>query len=230
MEVIFMKEDEIKKGIQLICKTSEEMSKYFDDRNALIDKLNSLHKEKLAPLEYEFRLKSGAINDLREEMLKYLLDGNKLDEQKFEELILKHRIGNEEKFKAFTEFLIFQQFLARYEHNQIGKFIEQLKDEIIERLQLKKKVKYDYLGFQGRPHQGTEQFWLEIYNSKQNSKSAGLKLFIEFQDCRIRYGVKHRSDKSFRDRLQEQNSSNFDFEILISLFEEKKELILKDEP
>ena len=44
-----MNEDEIKKGIQLICETSKEMSKYYNDKSALIDKLNSLGKEDSAP-------------------------------------------------------------------------------------------------------------------------------------------------------------------------------------
>ena len=74
-----MREDEIKKGIQLICDTSKEISRLYEDKNALIDKLNSLHKEDLAPLEYEYRSKSGPVTDLRKDVLKYLLDGNRLD-------------------------------------------------------------------------------------------------------------------------------------------------------
>ena len=60
--------------------------RYYEDKNALIDKLNSLHKEDLAPLENEYRSKSGPVIDLRKDVLKYLLDGNKLDEQTFDRI------------------------------------------------------------------------------------------------------------------------------------------------
>jgi 5-methylcytosine-specific restriction enzyme B len=43
-----MNEDEIKQAIQLICDASKEMSKYLNDRIAIIDKLNSLQKEDIA--------------------------------------------------------------------------------------------------------------------------------------------------------------------------------------
>ena len=45
-----MKEEEIKQGIQLICDTSKRCPD-LDDKNALIEKLNSLDKEDLSPLK-----------------------------------------------------------------------------------------------------------------------------------------------------------------------------------
>ena len=82
-----MREDEIKKGIQLVCDISKEISKLYEDKNALIEKLNSLHKEDLAPLEYEYRSKSGPVTDRRKDVLKYLLNGNKRDGKAFDEFI-----------------------------------------------------------------------------------------------------------------------------------------------
>ena len=87
-----MKEDEIKKGIKLICDTSKEMSRYYNDKSALIDKLNILDKEDLAPLENEFKT-PGPVVDLRKEVLKYLLEGKKLNEQTFDSFIRKHSNG-----------------------------------------------------------------------------------------------------------------------------------------
>ena len=73
-----MMEIEIEKGIQLICDTSKEIAKYYEDKNALIDKLNSLPKEDLEPVAADYYSKSEPIVDLRKEVVKYLLDGNKL--------------------------------------------------------------------------------------------------------------------------------------------------------
>ncbi len=227
-----MREDEIKKGIQLMCDTYKEMLEYYNDKSTLIDKLNSLDKEDLAPLENQFKT-PGPVVDLRKEVLKYLLEEKKLDEQTFENFIHKYRTGNEKKFSSFTEFLIFQQFLAPYKHKQIGEFIEQFKDDIVERLDLKTKVNHRYIDFQGRPHKGIEQFWLTIYNSEQEYKSARVQLFVEFQDCKIKYGIRRRlqSDKLYRvNGLHEQDFDNFEFKSLISLFEKHKEDVLKDVP
>lgn len=225
-----MREDEIKKGIQLMCDTSKEISRYYVDKNALIDKLNSLDKEELAPLEKYYKSRSGVIVDLRNEVLKYLLDGNKLDEQTVEGFILKHRTGKEKQYKSHQNlFSIFFPFITSYGHSEHREFIKQFIDEIIERLQLEGKVKHKYVDFQGARQLGSDRSWLAIYNSKQKSQSTGLQLFVDFQDGKIKYGV-YRYPEEYIKGPEERDSSNFDFEALISLFEENKELILKDEP
>jgi 5-methylcytosine-specific restriction enzyme B len=214
-----MNEDEIKQGIQLICDTSKEMSRYYNDKDALIDKLNSLDKDDLAPLENEFKT-PGPVVDLRKEVLKYLLERKKLDEQTFESFIHKHRTGNEKKFAPVSEFVMFEQFITPYRYEPIRKFIDQLSDEIIRRLQLNGKVKHRNIDFQGRPHLGVLKFSLAIYNSRQESQSASLQMLVEFQDCTIKYGIKRQLDKNYIKGPEEKNSINFDFESLISFFEE----------
>lgn len=219
-----MREEEIKKGIQLICDTSKEISKLCEDKNALIEKLNSLPKEDLSPLEYEYRSKSGSVTDLRKDVLKYLLDGNKLDEQKFDEFISKHRTGNEEKFLAFQKpYYVFSPFITSKGHKPIREFIEQFSDEIIGRLQLKGKVKHKYVDFQCG-------IWLAIFNSTHKSPmSTAIQLFFYFKDGKISYGVYRYSNNYIKGPI-ERDFATFDFESSISLFEESKELILKDEP
>lgn len=229
-EVAFMKEDEIKNGIQLVCETSKEISRLYEDKNALIEKLNSLNREDLAPLEYEYRSKSGPVTDLRKDVLKYLLDENKLDEQTFDEFILKHRAGNEGKFVAHQKpFSIFHPLITSYGHEHLREFIDQFIDEIIERLQLKGRVDHKFVDFRGARYLGTDRPWLAIYNIKHKSQTTALQLFVDFQDGKIRYGVYRYPDVYIKGPI-ERDSSNFDFEALISLFEEYKGLVLKDEP
>ena len=225
-----MREDEIKNGIQLICDTSKEISRLYEDKNALIDKLNSLSKEELVPLEYEYRSKSGPVIDLRRDVLKYLLDGNKLDEQTFDKFIDTHRTGNEGKFVSFQKpFSIFHPFIIFYGHKPLREFIKQFIDEIIERLQLKGIVNQKYVDFQGARYLGTNRSWFAIYNSKHKSQSDAIQLFVDFQDGKIEYGV-YRYPNEYIKGPVERDAATFDFESLISLFEENKELILKDDP
>ena len=123
----------------------------------------------MAPLEKYYKSKSGVIVDLRKEVLKYLLDGNKLDEQTVEEFILKHRTGKEKQYKSHQNlFSIFLPFITSYGHKH-REFIKQFIDEIIERLQLKGKVKHKYVDFQGARQLGSDRSWLAIYNSKHKS-------------------------------------------------------------
>jgi 5-methylcytosine-specific restriction enzyme B len=146
----------------------------------LIDKLTSLNKEDLDLLEYEYRSKSGPVTDLRKDVLKYLLDGNKLDEQTFDEFIRRHRTGYEDKFVAYQKpFSIFHSFITTYGHKQIREFIEQLIDEIIERLQLKGKVDHKFVDFRGARYLGSEMLWFAIYNNKHKSQTTALKFFVD---------------------------------------------------
>lgn len=114
-----MMEIEIEKGIQLICDTSKEIAKYYEDKNALIDKLNSLPKEELEQVAAYYDSRSGAIIDLRKEVVKYLLDGNKLDEKKLEEFIAKHRAGKEKQYQSYKNpYSIFFPLIDRHEKRQ----------------------------------------------------------------------------------------------------------------
>jgi 5-methylcytosine-specific restriction endonuclease McrBC GTP-binding regulatory subunit McrB len=227
-----MREDEIKKGVQLICDTSKEMSKLYEDKNALIDKLNSLHKEDLSPLECDYRSRSGPIIDLRKDVLIYMLDGNKLDEKIFDEFILKHRTGQEDKYVSYQNpFSIFHPFITSYGHESLREFVEQFVAEIIERLQLKGKVSYRYVAFQGAKYSGTDRLWFAISNNKHNSQNEVIQIFVKFQDGRIRYSIRRYDGKGIDIRGPvEKDSTTFDFEAFISFFEENKKLILKDEP
>jgi 5-methylcytosine-specific restriction enzyme B len=124
---------------------------------------------------------------------------------------------------------LFEQFLTSHKYKPIRTFIDQLNREIIQRLQLNGKIKHEFIDFQGRPHSGAIKFSLAIYKSSQ-SQFAPLQLLVEFQDCMIKYGIKRQNEKNYTKGPEERNSANFDFESLISFFEENKELILKNEP
>ncbi|MDY9925720.1 McrB family protein [Methanosarcina sp.] len=225
-----MREDEIKNGIQLMNNASKEISKCYMNKNALIDKLNSLSYEELAPVEKYYKSKSGVIVDLRKEVLEYLLAENKLDEETLEGLILKHRTGKEKQYKSYQNpFSIFFPLITLYGHNPHREFITQFIDEIIERLQLKGKVKHKFVDFQGARQLGSDRSWLAIYNGKQKSQSTGLQLFVDFNNGKIKYGV-YRYPGIYINGPVERDSATFDFESMISLFEEHKESILKDEP
>jgi 5-methylcytosine-specific restriction protein B len=91
-------------------------------------------------------------------------------------------------------------------------------------------VDYKYFDFQGARQQGSDRFWLAIYNKDQESHSSGLQFFVNFQNGMIKYGIYRHSDQTYIKGIEERTASDFDFEALISMFEQNKELILQDEP
>ena len=233
-EVICMEEDKIKEGVQLILDETKEILRCYQDKNALIDKLNSLHEEDFDLLQKKYKkIKSGqAVNGLRKDVFEYLLDGNKLDEQKLEEFILQHRTGKEGKFVKFQKyFFAFQPLIIScLLHKPISEFIEKFVDVVIERLQLMGKVGCTYVNFNAPAEQTSKKYWLAIFSKGKNSPFDTFQFSVEFEDGKIRYGVNHRTDKHYIKGPEERDSEDFDFESLVSFFEENKKLIIKDDP
>lgn len=228
-----MLESEIKEGILLLSNTSKEIATYYAENNVLtlIDKLNSISKENLDQLADYYRLRSGIVIDLRKEVVEYLRNGNKLDEQKLGEFIHRHRTGKENLFRTHnTPFSMLFPLITLFEHTPHRDFIDKFIQEIISRLQLQGKVKPKYVDFQGSRQQGSDSLWLAIYNKNQPSPSSGLQLFVDFHNGIVKYGMYRHSDKTYLKGPEERTSDNFVFEELMSLFEENKESILKDEP
>lgn len=228
-----MLESEIKEGIQLLSNTSKEIATYYAENNVLtlIDKLNSISKENLDQLADYYRSRSGIVIDLRKEVVEYLRNGNKLDEQKLGEFIHSHRTGKENLFRSHnTPFSMLFPLITLFEHTPHRDFIDKFIQEIISRLQLQGKVKHKYVDFQGSRQQGSDSLWLAIYNKNQPSQSSGLQLFVEFHNGLVKYGIYRHSDRSYLKGPEEYTPENFVFEELISLFEETKGSILKDEP
>lgn len=226
-----MTEQEIKDGISLICKTSSDVSSYYKDNNALINKLNSVPKSELDQVANYYADRSGVIVDLRKEVLNYLLDGKKLDSQTLDGFVLKHRAGKESQYRAYKNYYsLFFPLITFFGHNPIRDFVEKLIQEVIEKLELSGKVKQIYFDFQGARQQGSDRLWLAIYNSKQESQSTGLQIFFDFFEGKVKYGIYRHSDSSYVRGPVTPSPEDFRFEDCISLFRDNKDLILQDVP
>lgn len=226
-----MTNQEINDGIKEVCKASLDVDKFYNDKDALIAKLNSVPKEEIEKASNYYAPRSGVIVDLRKEVLKYLGDGNKLDLPTLEGLIIKHKSGKENQYRAYKNyFSIFFPIITFYGHNSIRKFIENFIAEIIQRLELERVVKHIYFDFQGARQQGSDRLWLAIYNKQQETQSTGLQLFFDFYKGKVKYGLYKHSDQSYIKGPVEVLPENFVFEDMIDLFNQNKNLIIDDEP
>src|SRR5688572_24523818 len=153
-----MTEQEIKDGLALICKTSLEVSSYYKDNNALIAKLNSIPKTELGQVANYYADRSGVIVDLRKAVLNNLREDKKLDAQTLDGFVLKHRTGKESQYRSYKNYYsIFFPLITFYGHNPIRDFIDDFTQEVIDRLDLKDKVKSIYFDFQGARQQGSDR-------------------------------------------------------------------------
>jgi 5-methylcytosine-specific restriction protein B len=226
-----MTDQEIKEGIGLVCRTSQEIHNYYKDNNALIAKLNSVPKDELDQVAAYYEDRSGVIVDLRKEVLSYLRSGKKLDPGVLNGYVLKHRTGKESQYRAYkTYYSIFFPFITFYGHNHIREFIKSFIDELVKRLDLEGKVKTVYFDFQGARQQGSDRMWLAIYNGQQESQSAALQIFFDFFEGRFQYGIYSHNDAKLKKDLVDATPDNFNLDDCITLFSENKHLILNDTP
>jgi len=226
-----MTEQEIKKGVKEVCEISTEIATLYADNNALVAKLNSVPQDELQKASDYYASRSGVIVDLRKDVLKFLKEGNKLDLSTLEGFIVKHKTGKENQYRAYKNyFSIFFPIITFYGHNPIRKFIDDFISEIINRLDLNGKVKQIYFDFQGARQQGSDRLWFAIFNNKQATQSTGLQIFADFHHGTIKYGVYRHSDESYLKGPIEVSPENFDFEEMIKLYSDNKNLIIDDEP
>ncbi|MEC5158835.1 McrB family protein [Chryseobacterium sp. MP_3.2] len=226
-----MTEQEIKNGIKDVCEISTEIATLYADNNALVAKLNSVPQDELQKASDYYDSRSGVIVDLRKDVLKYLTEGNKLDLATLEGFIVKHKTGKENQYRAYKNyFSIFFPIITFYGHNPIRIFISEFISEIINRLDLSGKVKQIYFDFQGARQQGSDRLWFAIFNNKQATQSTGLQIFADFHHGTIKYGVYRHSDESYIKGPIEVSPENFDFEEMIKLYSDNKQLIIDDEP
>ncbi len=226
-----MNNQEINAGIKEVCKTSLEVASFYNDNNALIQKLNSVPHDELEKASNYYATRTGVIVDLRKDVLNYLKEGKILDEEVLNGFVVKHRTGNENRYRSYkNNYTIFFPFITFYGHNYIRDFIESFITEIINRLNLDGLVKHTYFDFQGARQQGSDRLWLAIYNKKQETQSTGLQLFLDFHKGKVKYGVYQHSDQSYIKGPIETLPEAFNFDDMLSFFEANKNLIIGDKP
>ena len=222
-----MNNSEINSGVNLLCETSLSINSYYENRSKLVDALNKVPKQELTKcLEY-YKDRSGVIIDLRKEVIKYLEEGNKVSLEILENLISKHKKGKENQFRSHKKwFSIFYPPITFYGHNALREFTKKFIKKLEDDLQLSNMVSSNVVDFQGARQQGSNTFWLAIYNKSQKNHSTGIQFFIEFNKGKIGYGVYRHSDKTYLKEQMLLVPSNFKYNDLLNYFKtEREELI-----
>lgn len=224
-----MTPEQIKNGIELLCETSLKVKSYYEDDTAIVDALNKVSKEDLSKcLEY-YDTRSGVVIDLRKELINRLFNDEVFTKESLYELLSKHKQGKENQYKSYKHlYSIFYPPITFYGHNQERKFISEFIDKLIKDLDLENHIKITSFDFQGPRQQGSDRYWIAIYNKTQENQSSSLQIFIEFFHGTIGYGIYQHKSKSYLKPKVIAKPEEFSYDSMLTYLEEQKEFIIND--
>lgn len=220
---------QINSGIELLCETSLKVKRYYEDDNAIVEALNKVSKEDLSKcLEY-YETRSGVIIDLRKELINRLFNEETFTTESLYELLNKHKQGKENQYKSYKHlYSIFYPPITFYGHNTERKFVSEFIDKLIKDLGLENHIKTTSFDFQGPRQQGSDRYWIAIYNKTQENQSSSLQIFIEFFHGTIGYGIYKHKSKSYLKPKVTAKPEEFSYDSMLAYLEEQKEFIIND--
>ena len=226
-----MNQEEINSGIELLCETSAEVKSYYSNDQNIVEALNNAKKEDLQKCMDYYKSKSGVVIDPRKEIIEKLLNKEKFTVESLHELINSYKEGKENQFRSYKEtFSIVFPAITFYGHNSQRDFVKTFTEKLISDLEISNEVKEVSFDFQGVRQQGSERYWVAIYNKHQENQSIGVQFFIEFFEGKIGYGVyKHENQTYLKPRVS-LSPEDFDYNDMLSYFQESKQTLLDDIP
>ncbi|MCG2462292.1 AAA family ATPase [Flavobacteriaceae bacterium F89] len=226
-----MNQKEIQKGIELLCDTSTVVKNYYKNDQNILEALNNVNKGNLQKCAEYYKNKSGVVVDIRKEIVAKLLANETLTEASLNELIEDHKKGKENKFRTYKEtFSIVFPVITFYGHNSQRDFVKTFTKKLMGDLGFSSEVKVVSFDFQGERQQGSERYWVAIYNKHQENQSVGIQFFFEFYNGKISYGVHKHKDQTYLKPIVSVGPEQFSYSEMLSYFEKSKQLLLNDVP
>ncbi|MFT7036844.1 MAG: 5-methylcytosine-specific restriction endonuclease McrBC GTP-binding regulatory subunit McrB [Cyclobacteriaceae bacterium] len=226
-----MNKEEINKGILLLCDTSAKVKSFYEDDQNLVDALNSADQSDLQKCMDYYKGRSGVVVDIRKDIINKLLSDEQFTVESLHELINNYKQGKETQFRSYKEtFSIVFPAITFYGHNPQRDFVKTFTQKLIEDLGIESEVKEVSFDFQGVRQQGSERYWVAIYNKQQENQSLGVQFFFEFFEGKFGYGVyKHENQNYLKPRVS-LTPQEFNYKEMLAYFEESEQTLLDDVP
>tara|TARA_R110001606_G_scaffold70644_13_gene161453 strand:+ start:1497 stop:4127 length:2631 start_codon:yes stop_codon:yes gene_type:complete len=226
-----MNQEEINRGIQLLCDTSAKVKSFYEDDQNVVNALNTANQNDLQKCMDYYEGKSGVVVDIRKDIIKKLLNEEHFTVESLHKLINDYKQGKENQFRSYKEtFSIVFPAITFYGHNPQRNFVKAFTQKLIDDLGIESEVKEVSFDFQGVRQQGSERYWVAIYNKQQENQSNGIQFFFEFFKGKIAYGVyKHKNQNYLKPRVN-LTPQEFNYGKMLSYFEESKQTLLDDVP
>ena len=226
-----MNQEEINRGIQLLCDTSAKVMSFYEDDQNVVNALNTANQNDLQKCMDYYEGKSGVVVDIRKDIIKKLLNEEHFTVESLHKLINDYKQGKENQFRSYKEtFSIVFPAITFYGHNPQRNFVKAFTQKLIDDLGIESEVKEVSFDFQGVRQQGSERYWVAIYNKQQENQSNGIQFFFEFFKGKIAYGVyKHKNQNYLKPRVN-LTPQEFNYGKMLSYFAESKQTLLDDVP
>jgi 5-methylcytosine-specific restriction endonuclease McrBC GTP-binding regulatory subunit McrB len=226
-----MNQEEIRKGIQLLCDTSLEVKSFYEDDRNIVNALNSANQNDLQKCMNYYKGRSGVVVDIRKAIINKLLKKELFTVESLHKIINDYKQGKENQFRSYKEtFSIVFPAITFFGHNSQRDFVKAFTKKLIDDLGIESEVKEVSFDFQGVRQQGSERYWVAIYNNQQENQSTGVQFFFEFFEGKIGYGVyKHENQNYLKPRVA-QTPPEFNYGKMLAYFEESKQTLLDDVP
>lgn len=226
-----MNQEGINKGIRLLCDTSAKVKSFYEDDQNIVNALNTANQKDLQKCMDYYKERSGVVVDIRKDIITKLINGEKFTVEKLHNLINDYKRGKEKQFRSYKEiFSIVFPAITFYGHKPQRDFVNAFTKKLIDDLGIESEVKEVSFDFQGVRQQGSERYWVAIYNKLQENQSIGLQFFFEFFEGKIGYGVyKHENQNYIKPRVL-LKPQEFNYSEMLSYFEESKQTLLDDLP
>lgn len=226
-----MTEKEIQAGIQLLCDTSADVRGYYENDQNIVDALNNAGKDNLQQCDNYYKGKSGVVVDIRKEIIKKLLNDEKFTVQSLHSLIDSFKKGKERQFRSYKEtFSIVFPVITSYGHNPQRDFVKTFTDKLIIDLDISNDIKVTSFDFQGVRQQGSDRYWVALYNKHQENQSIGIQFFLEFFEGKVGYGVFKYENQTYLKPRVSVTPEIFNYNEMLAYFKESKQTLLDDVP
>lgn len=226
-----MTTQEINEGIKLICETSNIIQNCYESKQALADEINNAKKEDIEKCWHYYKDRSGVVVDVRKELFKLIREGNIVTAKLLDDLVAKYKKGKENQFRVYKNFYtIFYPAITFYGHNPLREFVKNFENKLIVDLGLENEVKTTSFDFQGPRQQGSDRYWLAIYNKEQQNQSTGIQFFIDFHHGSMSYGVYKHGNRDYLKERVVVTPETFSYDDLLVYFKTEVNDLINDLP
>lgn len=226
-----MTTQKINEGIALICNTSKIIQKCYESKQVLADTINEAKPEDIEKCWQFYKDREGVVVDVRKELFRQMREGKTVTVELLDALVAKYKTGKENQFRVYKNFYtIFYPAITFYGHIPQRDFVAKLTEQLIKDLGLEEKVKTTSFDFQGPRQQGSDRYWLAIYNKDQENQSTGLQFFIDFHQGTMSYGIYQHGTKNYVKENIVVTPESFSYESLLNYFRPDVDLLLNDAP
>lgn len=224
-----MSESEIILNINNLKDASTHINRCTNEIDYLCESLNNVDRNYLH--KYYNSDRQGPVINLRKEVAKEILLGS-ISSSKLTQIINENKIREGQVLKAWANpYRILHPFI-NYDYIEIDKFIDKFTKYLTSIMNVDVKTKI--CNFNGPQNQGSEEYWIAIYNSVHNSQSEGLQLFLTFKNGIFTCGIYNFFEDKYLSKIEfDGNLENlYDFirinsEIILNDTEKSSDIVVK---